>query len=254
MKKTQGHTYAGERIWLIGASSGIGAALARELCRRGAKLLVSARSLDALHALTDELGPAHDYKVMDLSQVDQIPLWVEEVHRDWGPIDRVVYLAALYEPERIETLELEKVQSLFTVNVVAAIAVAQALLPLLKQRPLGQLVMVSSVAGWLGLPNAQPYAATKAALTNFTESLAAEVGGEVDIKLVNPGFVDTPLTQKNAFKMPFCLTAEEAARRMADGLLTNRFEIHFPKRFTCWVKFLSGLPYSLQLAVCKRIQ
>lgn len=248
--------YSGEKVWLIGASSGIGAALAHALVQQGATVLLSARSTTTLQPLAKQLGSDHQYLSLDVSDTDQVAQSVKQAHQTLGHFDRVIFLAGVYEPTAIENINIPDLQQHFQVNIIGAIALVQAVLPYLLTQPAerkSQLCMVASVAGWFGLPNAQPYAATKAALINFTESLQAEMQGRVDVKLINPGFVATRLTAKNAFPMPFCLSPETAANRIVKQLNQNRFEIHFPRRLTWTMKLIRCLPYSLRLRLLRKL-
>ena len=137
------------------------------------------------------------------------------------------------------------------VNVLGAFNIVQRVLPYMQEQGEGQIALCGSVAGYAGLPGGQPYSATKAAIINLAESLKAE-NPALDIKLINPGFVKTPLTDKNDFQMPMMLSAEQAAVEVAQGLLSRRFEIHFPKKFTFLLKTLKWLPHGLYFYLVKR--
>lgn len=235
-----------QAVWIIGASSGIGLALARELSRRGAKLALSSRRGDELERRKVELGQQHQVFAFDVTDADATTRAAQSVKTSYGRIDRIVFLAAAYTPMQLDMLDITATRSIVDVNVTGAFNLVHAVLPILKgQTPQGQLALCSSVAGYIGLPNGQPYSATKAAIINLAESLQAECKDDVDIKLICPGFVRTPLTDKNDFKMPMMIEPEQAAREIADGLLSRRFEIHFPKRFTIFLKLLRLLPYAL---------
>ena len=128
----------------------------------------------------------------------------------------------------------------------------ETVLPLLLAQGGGQITLCASVAGYRGLPKSQPYGATKAGLINIAESLAAEVPKQIDVRVINPGFVESRLTDKNDFKMPMRISPEKAAKAIADGLNKPGFEIHFPKAFTRIMKLLSYLPNSLYFALMRR--
>lgn len=242
---------AGKHVWIIGASSGIGRALAKELARRGARLLLSSRSDDELKRLRDEIGEQHFVFPVDVRDLGDVINACEEAQENLNRIDSVVHLAALYEPTRLTSMDIESVRRLVDVNLMGAFNVIHAVLPVFKRQGYGQLLLCGSVAGYRGLPNGQPYSATKAAIINLTESLKVE-NPALDIKLINPGFVRTPLTDKNDFKMPM-IEPEQAARAIADGMLKKNFEIHFPKRFTLLMKFLRSLPYFVYFKIAQNM-
>lgn len=247
--------YQGQIVWIIGASSGIGAALACELAGRGAVLALSARSHDKLEQLQQSLGKAH--KVFPLDVTDNVAVQgaADKVKAAFGHIDRIVFLAAAYTPMKIDTLDLAATQDIIAINLMGAFNLVQAALPLLKaQGNKGQLALCGSVAGYIGLPGGQPYSATKAAIINLAETLRAECGDVIDIRLISPGFVRTPLTDKNNFQMPLMIETEQAGTEIADGLLSRRFEIHFPPKFTAILKILQLLPYALTLRLTRRLK
>lgn len=240
--------FEGKNIWIIGASSGIGHALSKELSQRGAKLILSARSTDKLEALKTKLaGDPHVYPV-DIRNLESLQNALKFAQEKCGHVDSIINLAALYEPASIKDMNIEKARLLVDVNLTGSLNLIHAALPVLKSQRSGQFVLCGSVAGYRGLPNGQPYSATKAAIINLAESLKIE-NPDLDIKLINPGFVRTPLTDKNDFDMPMMIEPEEAARAIADGLLKKNFEIHFPKKFTILMKFLRLLPNAVYFKI-----
>lgn len=245
--------YYGKHVWIIGASSGIGAALAVQLAEEGARLTLSARSEETLAQLRYELpGAAH--KVLPLDVRDHAAVLEAAREVSTGFVDSVIYLAAQYQPMELERLDIKATEDMVDVNLMGAFRIIDAVVPILKAQGKGQFALCGSVAGYAGLPHAQPYSATKAAIRNLAESLQAELQSheEIDIRLISPGFVRTPLTDKNRFPMPCILEPDEAARYIADGLAGSAFEIHFPKRFTLLLKFLAFLPYPLYFRLMKR--
>lgn len=247
--------YQGQVVWIVGASSGIGAALAREMAGRGAVLALSSRRRDELDALRDSLGSGHKVFALDVTDADAVLRTAQAIRAAFGRIDRVVFMAAAYAPMKMETLDLAVTRQVVDVNLTGAFNLVRAVLPILKAEPRrAQLALCGSVAGYTGLPGGQPYSATKAAVINLAESLQAECGDAVDIKLINPGFVRTPLTDKNDFHMPMMIEPAQAAKEIADGLLSRRFEIHFPEKFTFWVKLLRLLPYALSLRLTRKMK
>lgn len=249
------HDYQDQVVWIVGASSGIGRALAHHLAGRGAVLALSARRQDELESLKTELGSQHKVFALDITNADMTERTAQEIRATFGQIDRVIFLAAAYTPMKFETLDLNVTKGIVDINLMGAFNLVYAVLPILKSQPSkSQLALCGSVAGYMGLPGGQPYSATKAAIINLAESLAAECGNIIDIKLINPGFVRTPLTDKNKFRMPMMIEPDQAAKKIADGLLRNRFEIHFPWAFTFVLKILSSLPYILSLYLTKMMK
>ncbi|MBK4216679.1 SDR family NAD(P)-dependent oxidoreductase [Paracoccus caeni] len=239
--------FAGKRIWVIGASSGIGEALARSFAAEGARLILSARDEAALNRLAEECGGA---KVIafDLGQPGALADAITRLDPDL--LDAVICTAAMYEPTRIADIDPAVAEQLVRVNLLGMFEVGRLCPKILRDG--GQLVLFGSVAGYIGLRGGQPYSATKAAVNNLTETLAAELSPKIDVRLVCPGFVRSRLTEKNDFKMPAIISAEEAAGHVLQGMRGRAFEIHFPKRFTLAVKLLRLLPYSLSLRLTRR--
>ncbi|MCE5972010.1 SDR family NAD(P)-dependent oxidoreductase [Sinirhodobacter sp. WL0062] len=234
-----------EKIWIIGASSGIGAALARAYAARGARVIVSARGTERLQALADET----DVQALpcDMGSRASIMAAAEAIG---GPLDRIVNLAALYDPGMVLDLDPIRAEELLRVNLLGSFHLAQIAPRLL--RPGGQLALCGSVAGYFGLPKGQLYSASKAGVINLAESLRAELP-DLDIRLISPGFVDTPMTARNDFTMPALLTPDQAARTILHGLDRPGFETHFPRRFTTLLKLLRILPYALGLRLTRRL-
>lgn len=244
-----------ENIWIIGASSGIGAALAAELSSRGARLALSARREEELNSLKTKIGEQHGVFPLDVTDNDQVTKTADAVQTAFGHIDRIAVLAAAYTPMRFDAFDMKLAQSIVQINLIGSLNVALAAHNLFKtQRKPGQIALCGSVAGYMGLPNGQPYSATKAAIINLAESLHAEALGQYDVKLISPGFVRTPLTAKNTFSMPAIIDPEEAAHYIADGLHSKGFEIHFPKKLTLALKFLRMLPYGLSLPITRKVK
>ena len=244
-------TVKGKYIWIIGAGSGIGAALARRLHQHGARLALSARTADNLQRLNEELGSAHQVHPLDISDEASLSAGFEQLMDVWPRVDSIVLLSALYEPMALKNLHTGIAAKVMRVNVDGVFNLIAVTLPFLQQQGNGQVVIASSVAGFAGLPYGQPYSASKAAVTSIAESWKCE-WPDLDIKVVHPGFVKTPLTDKNNFAMPMMISAEAAARYLERGMRRKAFEIHFPKRFTWLMKLLRSLPYSLYFRIMKR--
>nr|WP_111299483.1 SDR family NAD(P)-dependent oxidoreductase [Paracoccus saliphilus] len=239
-----------ERIWIIGASEGIGRALAVACAARGAHLILSARSRPQLEALAAELAPAR-VEVQPLDVADRAGLdRAAQYIRTGGPVDRVLHLAALYDPGRIADLDPARAARIVAVNLTGSFNLAQVGPTVL--RPGGQLALTGSVAGYVGLPQGQIYSATKAGVINLAESLRAE-RRDLDIRLICPGFVETRLTAMNDFPMPAIITPEQAAVAILKGLDARGFEIHFPHRLTRSLKLIRALPYALSMRLTRRL-
>lgn len=241
--------WRGRRVWLLGASTGIGAALARELATRGARLALSARSERRLRrlGLRDAL-----IRPCDVTDTAMIAATCRSLADEWGGIDLALYLAGDYQPMGAADFDLETAERIVAVNFGGAMKFAAAVLPDLS--PGGGIGFVASVAGYRGLPRALAYGPGKAALIHFAECLHLELAPcGIGVWVINPGFVATRLTAKNDFAMPALLTPEEAAREIIAGLRGGRFEIHFPRRFTRIMKLLAHLPYALGFPLIRRL-
>ncbi|MFP4098774.1 MAG: SDR family NAD(P)-dependent oxidoreductase [Alphaproteobacteria bacterium] len=243
--------HAGKHIWIIGASTGIGRALAIELSKQGATLALSARSKDKLEKLNEELGGLHEVVPIDASDHSALTQAAEEMKK----IDSVIFLAALYAPHAEETKDIEFIHKMLKVNLGGAFNTVNAVRPVFEKQGYGQIVLCSSVAGYRGLPYGQPYCATKAGIISYAESLQVEMRrSNIDVKVINPGFVRTPLTDKNDFPMPMIIEPEQAAKEIAKGLNSGRFEIHFPRKFTYIMKFMSILPSFIYLRLMRFVK
>jgi len=243
-------------IWIAGASTGIGAALARHYASEGHTVYASARSEEKLQALASDTNGMPGSIIAlpcDVTNSESVLAAVEKV-QEQGPIDVAVLNAGYYEPIGLNDLTLEHFMNTYDVNLIGVVRCLLAVLPPMKQQHSGQIAIVSSVSGYTGLPRAAAYGSSKAALINLAESLHSECAREgIDVRLINPGFVKSPLTDKNSFTMPFILEPENAASRIAAGLAGKKFEIHFPKRFTWWLKILRALPYFIYLKLAARL-
>lgn len=249
-------TYNDKIIWIIGASSGIGEALSKELASKGAVLCLSARRAEELTKLKNclpEVVVKHEVFPLDVCNRENVIKTANIIHAHFGHIDSIIFLAAAYKPMRLETLDMQYVHQIIETNLLSAFYVLHAVIPLLKSQAYGQIALCGSVAGYIGLPEGQPYSATKAAIINLAESLRSELPSTIDVKIINPGFVKTALTAKNNFEMPMMITPEKAATFIADGLLKTNFEIHFPKQFTLFLKLIHFLPYWLSIKIVARL-
>ncbi|WP_312843099.1 SDR family NAD(P)-dependent oxidoreductase [Diaphorobacter nitroreducens] len=238
--------WRGKRVWLVGASSGIGRAVAAQLHAQGAQVIVSARQQALLASFAHE-HPGSQAVVLDVTDAQAV-LDVAARLQTESPLDLVCYCAGHYTPMRADTLALPELLRHQQVNLTGALHVLAAVVPgLLASAQAGRaphLSLVASVAGWRGLPQSLAYGPTKAALINLAETLFLDLRPRgVGVSVVNPGFVDTPLTRQNDFTMPALLTPEQAAQAILRGWGRGAFELHFPRRFTLWLKLLRVLPY-----------
>ena len=242
----------GKRVWLVGASTGIGRALANQLHALGATVIVSARQRDALQAFVQEHpgSVALPLDVLDPAAVRHI---AEEALAA-GPLDLACYCVGHYHPMRAAAIDLPDLLRHHEVNTVGALHVLNAIIPGMVARQQGHISLISSVAGFRGLPLSLAYGPTKAALINMAETLYLDLQPHgLGVSLINPGFVDTPLTAQNDFHMPALISPDEAAQSILRGWSRGEFEIHFPKRFTRVLKLLRLLPYRLYFPIIRRI-
>jgi short-subunit dehydrogenase len=236
-------------IWITGASSGIGEALALRLARAGHEVAASARSADRLARLGDQAreaeGRIHPYP-LDVTDRPAAAALLAEIERELGPLDTAVLAAGTHHPVSAGDFKAADLARLVEVNLIGTANCLEPLLRTMLARRRGRIAIVSSVAGYRGLPTAAYYGATKAALINLAEALKFDLDRSgVTMQLIDPGFVRTPLADKNEFPMPFLIPAEQAAERIARGLESTSFEITFPRRFTYLLKLLRCLPYRL---------
>lgn len=246
----------GRRVWLVGASSGIGRAVASLLHARGAQVCVSARSQGRLDEFVRE-HPGSQALALDVTDAAAVASAARQLLAA-GPLDLVCYCAGHYTPQTADALDLDELLRHQRVNVTGALHVLAAVVPpLLQAAKAGRtphLSLVASVAGWRGLPQSLGYGPTKAALINLAENLFLDLRPRgVAVSVINPGFVDTPLTAQNRFAMPALLSPEQAARAIVHGWGRGRFELHFPRRFTAALKLMRCLPYRWYFFLVHRI-
>ncbi|MEI6803926.1 MAG: SDR family NAD(P)-dependent oxidoreductase [Burkholderiales bacterium] len=252
--------WRGRTVWLVGASTGIGRATASALHAQGARVIVSARSAAALNAFTDAHAGALSLP-LDVTDASAVKAAASAL-AEQGTLDCVLYCAGHYHAMDAARMNMADLLRHNEINYLGALYVLDAVLPHLLTQPQnqhtgqrGHISLMGSVAGYRGLPNSLAYGPTKAALINLAEALHLDLHVHgVGVSLINPGFVDTPLTRKNQFKMPALITPEQAAQEILHGWARGEFEIHFPKRFTRWMKALQLLPYPAFFAVTRRLK
>jgi NAD(P)-dependent dehydrogenase (short-subunit alcohol dehydrogenase family) len=248
--------WSGKTVWLVGASTGIGRATAELLHARGAKVVVSARSKAALDAFA-AAHPGSEALALDATDREAMRQAAAHIAGTHGGIDLAMYCAGTYAAMRATAFDLDVALHHVRVNYDGALFMLDAVLPqLLAQGRSGRgghISLVSSVAGFRGLPKSLAYGPTKAALINLAETLYLDLQPQgLGVSVINPGFVETPLTSQNNFKMPALITPEEAAREIVKGWEDGDFEIHFPKRFTLWLKGMRHLAYRPYFAAVRR--
>ena len=248
---------SGGAVWITGASSGLGRALALRVARGGDRVVASARRADALE---DLVTAAHGQggKVvswpLDVTDAAAVTEVVAAIERDVGPIAVAVLNAGTHQPILARDFAADKVKSLLDLNVMGTAHCLEPLLPRMIGRRRGRIAIVSSVAGYAGLPTSAGYGASKAGLINMAEALRPELEAlGITLQIVNPGFVRTPLTDRNPFPMPFLMEPEAAAEAFYRGLASDRFEIVFPRRLACLMKLLRLLPHPLFFAVTRKL-
>jgi NAD(P)-dependent dehydrogenase (short-subunit alcohol dehydrogenase family) len=244
-------TWTGRTAWLVGASTGIGRATAMQLHARGARVVVSA---------LDDFVQAHPgSQAIALDATDRAAMRdaAQRIVREHGRIDIALYCAGFYKAMRATAFDLDIALQHQQVNYVGALHLLDAVLPQLQQQAAAghtaHLSLVASVAGYRGLPNALAYGPTKAALINLAQTLYMDLSDQrIGVSLISPGFVETPLTAQNTFKMPALISPEEAATAILQGWERGAFEIHFPRRFTWFLKSIGLLPAGLYFKAIRR--
>ncbi len=247
--------WQGRRVWLVGASSGIGLACAKALHAAGAQVIVSARDLGTLSewaGTCKSQGLPVELLSLDVTDALQVKYVARQVAAG-GKLDFLLYCAGHYRAQRATDFDLTDMLRHQDVNYNGLLRVLDAVLPMFLQQGSGHISVVSSVAGWRGLPNGLAYGPTKAAVTHVAETLYMDLQDKgIGVSVVNPGFVATPLTAQNNFQMPALLSPEQAAEAMLAGWSQGLFDIHFPKRFTGWLKLMRLLPYRAYFALVRR--
>ena len=234
--------FKSKRYWLVGASEGLGRALAVKLSQAGAEVILSARSTERLDALAAELpGPAQ-VVAMDIADRDS----VAQAWGQLGRIDGMVFLAGVYWPQSAKAWNGPEVEAMFDINLTGAARVLAHVVPDFVARDAGHIVLTGSLSGFRGLPGAIGYAASKAGLYSLAESLDGDLKDtSVDVQLVNPGFIRTRLTDKNDFTMPFIMDPEPAAQIFFDHMQRGGFARHFPTLFSLVFRLSAFMPHAL---------
>ena len=241
-----------EVVWITGASAGIGKAVAGAYAARGAKVAATARPSDQLDALATETAGVRTFPG-DITDGAAMHETVRRIEAELGPIDRAILNAGTHQPVKARDFKAAELRRLVEINLIGTANCLEAVLRPMLDRGRGQIAVVSSIAGYTGLPTSAYYGATKAALFNMCEALKFDLDVDgIDLRVIAPGFVQTPLTAKNEFPMPFLMEPEAAAQRIVRGLDGRQFEVTFPRRFSYTLKLLRILPYALYFALVRR--
>jgi short-subunit dehydrogenase len=244
-----------KNVWITGAGKGIGRALAKLMVADGWTVAATSRTIEDLSSLINECPSGKVFAFpLDVSDYEETIVTVNTIEKKVGNLDLVILNAGTHSPVSATDFSAASVRNLMEVNFMGTVHGLAEIIPKFIKNKKGHIAVVASLAGYRGLPSASAYGATKAAIINMCEALRPELAEHgVRLTLINPGFVETPLTDKNDFEMPFIITAEEAASRIVSGLKTDKFEISFPKRLVFPMLFLKFLPSRLFFALTKRM-
>ena len=233
-------------IWITGASSGIGKALAIKFAEKGWTVAASARRENLLEDL-NKFNPNIYSFPLDVTEIENCKLVANKIIEKFGGIDICVFGTGMHDPKSEKRFNLNKIREIMEVNYFGTMNSINSIYEYFSEKKNGQISIISSVAGYRGLPAAGAYCASKAALTSYAESLNFDMKMKnVRVSLISPGFIKTPMTDQNDFPMPMIKSPEFAANEIYKGLTEKKsFEIHFPKAFTYFLKFLQILPSSI---------
>ena len=235
-----------KNIWITGASSGIGKALAIKFAREGWKVAASARRENLLKEPNQENENIHPFP-LDVTNIDQCKNVFQNIIEKFKDIEISIFGTGIHDPKSEKKFNLDKIRKIMEVNYFGTMNSINAVYDYYNNKKSGQISIISSVAGYRGLPAAGAYCASKSALTSFAETLQFEMKRKnVRVSLISPGFIKTPMTDQNDFPMPMIKSPEFAAEQIYIGLIKKKgFEIHFPRAFTYFLKFLRILPNSI---------
>ena len=242
-----------KNVWITGASSGIGKALAIKFAREGWKVAISARREELLKNIAQD-NNIFDYS-LDVTDEKKVGEVFKKILEGFKNIDLCIFSAGTYEPKLEKEISQEQIRKTMEVNFFGVVNCIKAVEEYFKNMKNGHISIVSSIAGYRGLPNSSGYGPSKAALSNLAESLYFDFKKHnVKVSLISPGFIKTPMTDKNKFRMPFIKSPEFAADKIYNGLVkSNTFEITFPKQLTIIFKFFRILPNRIYLFLIKKL-
>lgn len=247
---------SGQTIWITGASSGIGHALALELARRGASLALTARRREQLEGLAREITASGAKAIVvpgDVTNLEQMKACRQVIAKEFPKVDMLIANAGTNIESNPENFSTKDYMTLMGINYGGMLNSIEAILPSMLQQSSGTIVGVASLAGLRGLPTAAGYGASKAAIINFLESIRFHLRHRgIGVVIINPGFVKTPLTDKNKFPMPFLLSAEQSANYICDGLERDKKKITYPWLFSTFLEVARILPYPIYEFLAER--
>ena len=246
--------FSGKRVWVIGASSGIGEACANALLAQGAKVALSSRRIERLNAIAAQAQADQALVIpLDVTNDDQFHGAYQTLLNTWGGIDLLLFVSGMYIPLRADDFEIQAAEQTIEANLLGPMRAVALVLPEMLKEHAGHIAIVGSVAGYSGLPKALAYGPSKAGIINFCETLYYDLLPEgVSVHMISPGFVATEATAQNDFEMPALISAEQAATEILSGIQRGEFDIHFPKRFSRFLKLLRILPYPLYFWIVRR--
>ena len=243
-----------QRVWVIGASSGIGEACVRALFQKGARVALSSRRVDRLKAIARGY-PKEDHLILPVDVMHEADVQdaYQKIEKEWGGVDLLLFVSGIYIPMRADTFNMANAQKTVDSNILGPMRAVATVLPAMLNRSSGHIAIVGSVAGYSGLPKALAYGPTKAAMINFCETLFYDLQPKgIGVHMISPGFVETEATAQNDFEMPALISATTAANEILDGIARGEFDIHFPKRFSGFLKFLRLLPYPIYFWILRK--
>ena len=242
-----------KKVWITGASSGIGKSTAEKFAKEGWQVAVSARRKEILDDMAK--NPNISSYPLDVVNDDNCKNTFLKIISEFKEIDLCIFCSGTYDPKKEKEIDVEQSKFVMNVNYFGVLNCVKAVEKYFKEKKGGHISIVSSIAGYRGLPNSSGYGPSKAALTNFCESIYFDFKKfNVRISVISPGFIKTPLTDKNNFPMPFLKTVDFAAEKIFKGLVKEKaFEIHFPKGLTLILKFLRVLPYKIYLFLVDKL-
>jgi NADP-dependent 3-hydroxy acid dehydrogenase YdfG len=243
-----------QRVWVIGASSGIGEACVRALFQKGARVALSSRRVDRLKAIAQGYSKEdHLILPVDVMREADVHDAYQKIEKEWGGVDLLLFVSGIYIPMRADTFNMADAQKTVDSNILGPMRAVATVLPAMLNRSSGHIAIVGSVAGYSGLPKALAYGPTKAAMINFCETLFYDLQPKgIGVHMISPGFVETEATAQNDFEMPALISATTAANEILDGIARGEFDIHFPKRFSGFLKFLRLLPYPIYFWILRK--
>lgn len=247
----------GKLVWLCGASSGIGASLAKELARRGAELVLTSRNKEALGSIAEAIQSKGEIAAVypgDVCKLEEMKGIVAQLRKDERFIDILIVSAGIHDQKALEDFDSAEYESVMKTNFGGMLHCIEAVLSGMLEEEKGVIVGIASLAGYRGLPRAAAYGASKAAIIHFLESARFQLRPKgIKVVVVNPGFVKTPMTAGNDFRMPFLMNPERAAKYICDGLESERDRIVFPRFFAACVAFCRIIPFSLYDLLVQRV-